>query len=275
MTLLLLVGIALTGFFAAGVGTMVGLGGGIVVVPMLAVVLGVELKAAIAASAICVVLSSLRGSTVYLRRGLVNIKLAMVLQVTAAMAAVVGGLVVIYAPVEVLKVIFAVTLASIVVAMILRPGGTERVEKGPDPFGLVASFDRPGQKGEARYIPQNVGPGMGLSGMAGLTSGMLGIGGGAVHVPIMNSLMRVPLRAAVATSTFMVGMTATVSALIYTGAGLVDAAVTVPAMAGIVVGSHVGSQVGSHVPVALLRKLFIGVLIVLTLAMAGDGLGFW
>ena len=83
------------------------------------------------------------------------------------------------------------------------------------------------------------------------------------------------MRAAVATSTFMVGITALVSALVYTGAGLVDVAVTVPAMAGIVVGSQMGSQMGSTVPEELLKKLLIGVLVVLALMMVFDGIGLW
>ncbi len=274
MSLFLIAGIALTGFLAAGLGTMVGLGGGVFVVPILAVVLGVELKAAIAASAVCVVLNSLRGSSVYLQRGLVNVKLAMVLQVSTAVAAIVGGLIVIFAPVQILKLLFAATLALTIGVMIARPNGGKRVKSGPDPYGLRASFDRPDDRGPAEYVPQHVRSGIGLSSVAGLTSGMLGIGGGAVQVPIMNTVMAVPLRAAVATSTFMVGITATVSALIYAGAGLVDVAVTVPAMAGIVVGAQMGGQLGSHVPVKMLRTLLIAVLLGLTIAMAADGLGF-
>ena len=94
-------------------------------------------------------------------------------------------------------------------------------------------------------------------------------------MPIMNKLMKVPMRAAVATSTFMVGMTALVSALIYTGAGLVDVAVTVPAMAGILAGSAMGSNIGTQVPEELLKRVLVGVLFVLAVMMIADGVGIW
>ncbi len=275
MSIWLIAAIAFTGFLGAGMGTMVGMGGGTFMVPVLAVVLGVDLRAAIAAGAICVVLNSLQGSSVYLKQGMVNLKLAMVLQISTVIAAVVGALVVIFAPVNALKVVFGMVLVLTVVAMVLQPKGRKSVASGPDPFGLEASYDRPSAPGTRHYVPQKVRSGIGLNSLAGLTAGMLGIGGGAVQVPIMNSVMRVPLRAAVATSTFMVGLTALVSALIYTGSGLVDAAVTVPAMAGIVVGAQMGSTVGTKVPVDTIRMMLIVVLVVLGAAMVGDGFGVW
>lgn len=275
MSLWLVAGIALTGFFGAGMGTMVGMGGGTFMVPVLAVVLGVDLRAAIAAGAICVVLNSLQGSSVYLRQGMVNLKLAMILEISTVVAAVLGAMVVIFAPVDALKIVFGLVLVLTVVAMVFEPKGRKSVSTGPDPFGLEASYDKPTGSGERHYVPQKVRSGIGLNSLAGLTAGMLGIGGGAVQVPIMNSVMGVPLRAAVATSTFMVGLTALVSALIYTGSGLVDAAVTVPAMAGIVIGAQMGSTVATKVPVIAIRRTLIVVLVVLGALMVGDGAGLW
>ena len=275
MSTLLLVAIALTGFFAAGLGTMVGMGGGTFVVPILVVALGIDVRAAIAAGAICVVLTSLKGSETYLKEGMVNMKLAMVLEISTIVAAVIGAMFVIFAPEAALKVIFGLVLGLTGIAMIADPKGRKTVDSGPDPLGLEDSYDRPTSSGERHYVPQKVRSGVGLNSLAGLTAGMLGIGGGAVQVPIMNKLMKVPMRAAVATSTFMVGMTAVVSALIYTGAGLVDVAVTVPAMAGILVGSQMGSKMGTRVPEDLLTKLLIGVLFVLAVMMIADGFGWW
>lgn len=275
MSLSLILAIILVGVLGAGLGTMVGLGGGVFIVPALAVVLGVDLRAAIAAGAICVVLNSLNGSSVYLKQGMVNLKLAMVLLISTVVATAVGALVVIYTPVDTLKVIFGAVLGLTAIAMVAQPGGRRCVNTGPDPLGLEASYDRPTKPGRRHYVPQKVRSGIGLSGVAGLTAGMLGIGGGAVHVPIMNSLMRVPLRAAVATSTFMVGLTGLVSALIYTGAGLVDVAVTVPAMGGILIGSQMGSQMGCKMPTDALRNVLIAVLVFMALAMVADGFGWW
>ena len=275
MSSLLLIAIALTGFFAAGLGTMVGMGGGTFVVPILVVALGIDIRAAIAAGAICVVLTSLKGSSVYLEEGMVNMKLAMILEISTIVAAVAGAMVVIFAPVNALKVIFGLVLGLVALAMVINPRGRGSVKSGPDPYGLEASYDRPTKPGRKNYVPQKVRSGVGLNSMAGLTAGMLGIGGGAVQVPIMNKVMRVPMRAAVATSTFMVGMTALVSALIYTGAGLVDVAITVPAMAGIMLGSKAGSEMGSQVPASVLKTILIVVLAVLALMMVADGMGLW
>ncbi len=274
MSTLLLIGIALTGFFAAALGAMVGMGGGTFVVPILVVALGIDIRAAIAAGAICVVLTSLKGSETYLKEGMVNMKLAMVLEISTVVAAVVGAMVVIFAPVAALKVIFGLVLGLTAIVLLVEPKGAKSTKKGPDPYGLEASYDRPTKPGHKHYVPQRVRSGVGLNSVAGLTAGMLGIGGGAVQVPIMNKLMKVPMRAAVATSTFMVGMTALVSALIYTGAGLVDVAVTVPAMAGILLGSSMGSKMGTQVPEQTIKKVLIGVLVVLGAMMIFDGVGW-
>jgi len=123
-------------------------------------------------------------------------------------------------------------------------------------------------------VPQRMTRGVTLSLLAGLSSGMLGIGGGAVQVPMMSAMMRVPLRAAAATSTFMVGTTASVSALILAMAGVVDVAVTVPAMAGVMLGSNLGARLGARVSAGALRQVLIMTLAVLTVAMAADGLGW-
>ncbi len=272
MSLLLLAAIALTGLVAAGLGTMIGLGGGVFIVPVLAIVLGVDLKAAIAAGAVCVVFNSLRSSSVYLDRGLVNLRLAMVLLLSTALAAAIGGLIVVFAPVQLLKVVFALLLGGVVAVMVFGPDPSKARREGPDPWKLRGTYRRVSTGKTADYVPHHLRTGVGLSGVAGLTSGMLGIGGGAIQVPIMNTLMGVPLRVAVATSTFMVGITAVVSALIYAGAGLIDAAITVPALAGVLLGSRFGSHAGTRVKAETLRTFLIIILSILAIAMAYDGL---
>ncbi|RVU43094.1 sulfite exporter TauE/SafE family protein [Lujinxingia sediminis] len=275
MGAMIIVAIFVTGFLAGGLGSMVGLGGGVFIVPVLSLVLGVDLKAAIAASAICVVLNSLNGSAEYLRRGMVHIKLALLLQVSTAMAAILGGIIVVYSPVQTLKLVFAGTLALVIAALVAAPRGAEVVPPGGhDPFGMATEFDDPTTAKPLSYVPQRMKRGVTLSWLAGLSSGMLGIGGGAVQVPMMSAMMRVPLRAAAATSTFMVGTTASVSALILAMAGVVDVAVTVPAMAGVMIGSNLGARLGAKVSAGALRQVLILTLAVLTVAMAADGLGW-
>ncbi|MBA2662335.1 MAG: sulfite exporter TauE/SafE family protein [Bradymonadaceae bacterium] len=255
---------------------MCGLGGGIFIVPVLSVLLGVDLKSAIAASAICVVVNSLSGTGVYLRACMVNIKLGLYLQITTTMGAIVGGLLVVYAPVNALKIVFALVLYLMIAAMVRKPPPRAPIVGAPDGLGLRCAYDDPALASEVSYTPDRIGLGMGLSSFAGLASGLLGIGGGPVQVPLMNTVMGVPLKAAAATSTFMVGVTASVSALIYYSSGLVDAALTVPAVLGILVGSQTGSRIGRNIAAASLQRVLVIVLAILATAILLEafGIGF-
>ena len=265
----------ITALLAGGFGSMVGLGGGIFIVPILSVVLGVDLKVAIAASAICVVVNSLSGTGVYLRAHMVHIKLGLLLQITTTIGAIVGGLLVVYAPVHLLKAGFAIILYAMIASMIRKPDPKPPSEAAKaDRLGLKSSYEDPALGTTVTYTPEAIVPGMFFSTAAGLVSGLLGIGGGAVQVPLMNTVMGVPLKASSATSTFMVGITASVSALIYYSSGLVDATVTVPAIIGVLLGSQTGARLGRTVPTAILQAVLIVVLIILATAILLEAVGF-
>lgn len=265
----------ITALLAGGFGSMCGLGGGIFIVPILSVVLGVDLKVAIAASAICVVVNSLSGTGVYLRAHMVHIKLGLLLQITTTLGAIVGGLLVVYAPVHLLKGGFAILLYAMIASMIRKPDARPpSASASADRLGLQSSYKDPALDTTITYTPDALLPGMVLSSAAGLVSGLLGIGGGAVQVPLMNTIMRVPLKASAATSTFMVGITASVSALIYYSSGLVDATITIPAIVGILIGSQTGARLGRNVPTAILQSVLIVVLIILATAILLEAVGF-
>lgn len=262
--------IALVG---GGVGSLAGFGGGVFLVPILSLVLGIPLRAAIAASAISVVVTSLTATRVYLRQGKVNIRLAIVLQLTAALGAAFGGFLVVYAPVALLQIVFGLTLYGVVVALLRRPTSSDYSAENADPFGLETSYNEPATEEEVTYVPRRVGLGMTFSTGIGLLAGMLGMGGGPLNVPVMSMVMGVPLKAAAATSTFMVGMTASIGALVYFAGGLVEAAVTLPAIFGILVGATLGARFSSRAPAKLIRYVLIVVLTILATMMLFEAVG--
>ena len=254
--------------FAGVLGSMVGLGGGIFLVPILSVFLGIPLKTAIAASAIGVVVNSITGTSVYLKHQLTNIRLALLMELTTTVGAIAGGLIVVAITPEALQIIFALALLGMGTAMFSRHRQSlPPISTGPDPLRLRHVYFAPVRKVWEAYIPQHILPGMLVGSFAGLMSGMLGIGGGAVKVPVMNGIMRVPVKAAAGTSMFMVGITVSASAFVYYVHDLIDPSVTVPAVLGILVGSQFGVRLGRLLPAAYLVRFLVVVLTYLAITL--------
>jgi uncharacterized membrane protein YfcA len=260
--------------FAGVFGSMVGLGGGIFLVPILSVFLGIPLKTAIAASAVGVVVNSITGTTVYLKHRLTNIRLALLLELTTTVGAIAGGLIVVAIAPEALQIIFALALLGMGAAMFFRHRqSVPPVSTGPDPLRLRHVYFAPVRKVWETYIPQHILPGMLVGSFAGLMSGMLGIGGGAVKVPVMNGIMRVPVKPAAGTSMFMVGITVSASAFVYYVHDLIDPSVTVPAVLGILVGSQFGVRLGRLLPAAYLVRFLVAVLTYLAITLLLKAVG--
>ncbi|MFW6075895.1 MAG: sulfite exporter TauE/SafE family protein [Chloroflexota bacterium] len=262
---------------AGSLGSMLGLGGGVFLVPVLTLVFDVPLRVAIAASAVSVVANSVSGSRIYLAQRYANIRLGTILLVTTSFGALAGGLIAVSLPGEVMRGIFATLLLAIAIIMILRriPGGTSSVEieHPPDPYRLAGQYaDGPGGP-IVRYIPVRIREGLGISTLAGVTSGMFGVGGGPLSVPMMNMLMRVPLKAAASTSSYMVGLTASVSALVYYNAGFVNPRIVVPAIFGIILGARIGVRVATRLRPEILVQVFIVTMIGLAILMYLDAFG--
>ncbi len=261
---------------AGTLGTMLGLGGGIFLVPILSLVFDVPLRAAIAASAISVVANSISGSRVYLQSRYTNLRLAYVLLVPTATGAVVGGVLATSMPLAALKIVFATLLIAIAYIMVRRrnpgaiPPGRLRVR---DPLRIGGRYVDGPAGDVTTYVPRRVRYAFPLASLGGVASGLFGIGGGPVLVPVMNLTMRVPVKAAAATSSFMVGMTASASALIYYSRGHVAPLITIISMVGIIAGARIGVRLASRLPQHLLIVLFVVVLLVLSLSMYLDALG--
>ncbi len=256
---------------AAGIlGSLLGLGGGILIVPGLTLLFGLDIKTAVATSVVAVVTNSLAGSVVYTRKGFTHIKLAMILEITTTLGALAGGLVAVWVSGRWLYGLFALVAAYIVYAM-RRPPASETAD---DPDGLLpAAFTDPATGREVRYGVQHLGAGVAASTIAGVLSSLLGVGGGIVKVPIMCQVMGVPIKAATATSTFMIGITTATAAMVYYGGGLVVPALVIPVALGAVVGAQIGSRLGARIRSMTLRTLFQVLLLFIAVQMAWRALG--
>ena len=250
------------GGIAAGLfGSLLGLGGGILIVPLLTLGFGLPLLTAVGVSLVCVIVTSGAAAGVYLERHVANLRLGMTLELFTAAGALVGGLVAFLLPERVLEGLFAALLLYVAATMARRrdpsPNGADgdaHVSAG-DAAGLTATLSGPG------YRIRRLGFGAVGSVGAGIVSALLGVGGGLVKVPVMHVIMGVPLRIATATSNLMIGITASASAIIYLLRGGIDPYVAAPTAIGVFLGASVGSRVAHRIDLRILRGLFVAILL--------------
>lgn len=259
--------LAFSAMIASVFGSMLGLGGGVFIVPLFTLWLGVDPKIAIGASAVCVVTNSVVGSRRHLDNGFVNFRLSMILQSTTAAGAIIGALIALAVSGNFLKALLGLVLMYAAVSM--ARGSKQAVPNAelnaPDPWAVMSEYQDGNQT--VRYVPQRIDIGLGVSGMAGVLSGMLGIGGGLVQVPVMNLVMKLPMRAAAGTSSFMVGMTSVATAAVFYASGNIDPAVTAPAMVGVLLGSSLGSALTKRVKIHQLMAIFLVIMVTLSISM--------
>jgi uncharacterized membrane protein YfcA len=241
------------GLVVGALGAMLGIGGGVLLIPLLTGILGVPIKTAIGASIISVIATSSAAGAVYIERGLTHSRLAMILEVATTSGALAGGITAVLVSPHLLEVLFGLILIYVSVSMRRIP--KEDREVAPTGF-LDTSYIDPLSGNPVSYGVRHLGMGMGASFLAGNVSGLLGIGGGIIKVPIMTLIMRVPLRASIATSNFMIGITAATSAIIYYRNGYVDPAIGIPAALGVLVGAQIGTRVGGRVRNQRLKQAF-------------------
>ena len=257
---------------AAGLfGSLLGLGGGVLLVPLLTLGFGLPLREAVGVSLVAVIMTSGAAAGVYLERHIANLRLGMSLELFTAIGALVGGTIAFALDVRVLEGLFAALMVYVAITM-LRRGMAEEAPLDvvdaaapPEPTGRHGSMlDRLSGEG---YRVRRLGLGVVGSTFAGIVSALLGIGGGIVKVPLMNLGMGVPLRIATATSNLMIGITAAASAIIYLLRGEIDPYVAAPTAIGVFIGASVGSRLGHRVDLRILRWLFVLVLLYTALQM--------
>ncbi|HMN95596.1 MAG TPA: sulfite exporter TauE/SafE family protein [Phycisphaerales bacterium] len=268
--------VAFVASIAAGVlGALVGLGGGIIVVPALTLFLGVEIRYAIGASIISVIATSSAASARYIRDGLANLRVGMLLEPSTAIGGVLGGVLAGLLDPRWLYLCFGSMMALTALAMSRQRDADGALPLHPDP--LARKLGLHGTVPGARGVPPRVyevvrvRTGMSIAFGAGIMSGLLGVGGGIVKVPTMSLIMGMPLKAATATSTLMIGVTAAASAGVYISRGDVDPLIAGPVAAGVLVGASFGGSVLGRTRSGLLRAIFIIVLLVIALRMVMRG----
>lgn len=280
----MLVGLAMiAGGSAAGLfGSLLGLGGGTLLVPVLTLGFGLPLREAVGVSLVSVIVTSSVSAAVYLERHTANLRLGMTLELFSALGAIVGGVLAFSLDERELAGLFALLLAYAAISMLRRrePDAASDVAPAataPVSDAVAGTVDPP-----ERFVDRLSGPGyrirhlgLGMVGsvVAGIVSALLGIGGGTVKVPVMHLVMGVPLRVATATSNLMMGITASASAIIYLFRGGIDPYVAGPTAIGVFLGASVGSRVAHRIDVRILRLLFSAVLLYTAYEMLVKALG--
>ena len=304
--LILLAGGAAAGLF----GSLLGLGGGLLIVPLLTLGFGVPLREAVAVSLVSVIVTSSAGASVYLRRHVANLRLGMVLELFTATGALAGGLIAFLLEERVLAGLFAVLLTWVAVSMVRQgaapigepavvapgPATDDEAPAAPDagepmaedgampaaapavgatvpPAAATGAPDLATRLSGPGYRVRRLRFGMAASVGAGVVSALLGVGGGIVKVPVMHLAMGVPLKVATATSNMMIGVTATSSAVIYLLRDEIDPYVAGPTALGVFAGASLGSRIASRVDVRVLRWLFVAVMAYTAFEMARRALG--
>lgn len=234
---------AIAGFL----GSLLGLGGGLFVTPLLSGPLGMPIHHAVAASIVAVIATSSAGGSGYLKRGVPNVRLGMLLEVGTVLGAIVGTLLGGSLSANAIAGMFAVILVYTAVSML--HGNSERTVPA-DPLAVRLGLADDYPIGHLRL-------GLLISVFAGVISGLLGVGGGIIIVPMLVMMMGVPIKIAAATSTFMIGVTGVASAIIQVEQGNVDPLLAAPVILGIFVGATLGPRIAPKISPALLRFLFL------------------
>lgn len=251
--------LVILGFFAGLLGAITGIGGGVVLSPVLALYFGIPIRQAIGASLVAVITTSAASSSVHLQRHTTDIRLGMTLELATALGAAVTAYIVGYFNRSVLEGIFAGFLLYSSI-MILSRGG--KVKPGDE----SASELLPGSNGETAippYEPRRYPLGLAASLVAGALSGLLGIGGGPIKVPVMYIFMNVPLIVATATSNFMIGVTAAASAIVYYRRGDILVEVAAPLSVGVFLGSLLGARLAPRIRTRYVVYLLVAIMLYL------------
>jgi uncharacterized membrane protein YfcA len=256
----------LTGAATGLVGSLLGLGGGVLLVPLLTLALGIPIRTAIAASLLSVIASASAAATVNLRRGLVNVRLGLVLEVATSIGGLAGGLASSLLSERQLYAAFGFVMAAMGAAMALRSGTRNVIaDLSVNPGRLGGRL----QEGAQTFVyrVKRLPLGLFASLVAGAVSGLLGVGGGIVKVPVLNTFCGVPIRVAAATSTFMIGVTAAASAILYYARGDIALPLTAAICLGSLPASLLGARLADRVKARSLKVLMAIVLAAVAVQM--------
>jgi len=265
--------IALGSLLAGFLGALTGLGGGVVVVPMLALLFHVDIRYAIGASLVSVIATSSGAAAAYVREGYSNIRIGMFLEIATTVGAILGAMIATMVSARAIAVIFGVVLlVSAYLSSRKQREQPTAEECGSLSEKLRLSGSYPTPNGPRSYCVCNVPAGFSLMFTAGTLSGLLGIGSGAVKVLAMDQAMRIPFKVSTTTSNFMIGVTAAASAGLYLSRGYIDPGLAMPVMLGVLAGSLTGAKLLVKAKTKSLRLVFSLVIVVLGIEMIINGI---
>lgn len=264
--------------FAGLIGSLTGLGGGVVLVPLLTIGFGVDIRYAIGTSLISVIATSSGAASAYVKEGLLNIRIGMFLEIATTLGAIAGAAIAIFAPTHAIAVIFGLVLIYSAINSFQK---SREVTNTNDPYPikqgrltklLKAEGSYNTISGAKYYKLQNLGGGFLMMSLAGILSGLLGIGSGALKVIAMDSIMKIPFKVSTTTSNFMIGVTAAASAGIYLSRGYIDPVLSMPVMVGVLIGSLIGAKLLLKSRTKSIRIIFAIVITLLAIEMIYNGI---
>ncbi len=274
MNVLELTALLFSGAVAAGfIGSLTGLGGGVVLVPLLTLGLGVDIKYAIGTALVAVIATSSGAAAAYVREGFSNVRIGLFFEIATTIGALLGAFLAARTPTSAIGVIFGTVLLA-AVAFSWQRHRVADANPIPDPLatrlGLNGTY--PSLAGEQAYFPRRVPLAWLLMVVAGAVSGLLGIGSGALKVLSMDNVLALPYKVSTTTSNFMIGVTAAASAGVYLSRGYIDPGLAAPVVLGVLAGSAIGARILARARTDVLRLVFMAVILVMAVEMIVHGL---
>lgn len=274
MTILTFTAIMFIGAYCAGlVGSLTGLGGGVIIIPLLTVILGVDIQYAIGTALVSVIATSSGSAAAYVKEGITNMRLGMFLEIATTAGAVGGALLSAVAPTAFIAVLFGFTLIFSAINSLRKKEEHNVLQSSNLALALKLPNSYPNTLGQpVQYGVKNVLGGFSMMGLAGILSGLLGIGSGAFKVIAMDNIMKIPFKVSTTTSNFMMGVTATASAVIYLQKGYIQPSICMPVVIGVLLGAMSGAKILIRSNPKSLRNFFAVVIIILALNMIYNGI---
>ncbi len=269
------ISLGLISIVAGVLGSLIGLGGGVVIVPVLTLLYHVDIRLAIGASIVSVIATSSGAAAAYVREKMTNLRAGMFLEIATTTGAVSGAYLTTLLPTRFLFILFGVVLAYSAVATFQRRRSAAPLTVSHDRIANVlelhGEYYDEAEKREISYKVTGTKLGLFMMYIAGLVSALLGIGSGALKVPAMDLAMHLPMKVSTATSNFMIGVTAAASAGVYFTRGQIDPIISAPVAIGVLIGATVGSKVLGKITSHVVRIIFVVVLVVISLEMLQRG----
>lgn len=267
---------------AGFIGSLVGLGGGLIITPTLTILFNIDIKYAIGASIIAVIATSSGSAIAFVKDGVSNIKIGLFLEIFTTLGGIVGALLAGAFSSKILYIIFSLILINSFYGMLKKSGLIKKIREEncnveEDKYSKILNFSSSyydkAEKKFYNYNVTNVPKGAAVMLGAGLASGLLGIGSGAFKVVALDNYMKLPIKVSTATSNFMMGVTACSSALIYFFNGIINPYIAAPIALGTLIGSRIGAKVMQHIDSKIIRLIFLPILLITIINMFLKGLG--